>query len=173
MTELRPTIPRDPTSITATRRPRSTRIGFGVALIVLASLAAACDGDRTTITGTIGAPRPVNPGTTGSGTTSATRDSRLVGRSWSRVIFLQDNTGAVHSSRTTWHFGADGIATRSVVAANLSFGAADQVVTLARWRTQGGVLIVDYLPEGSGSARFEYSFQGTTLILGGLGFALQ
>jgi hypothetical protein len=136
-------------------------------------LAAGCDGEPTTITGTIGAPRPVNPGTTGSGTTSGARDSRLVGRLWSRVVFLQDNSGAVHSSRTTWQFGADGIATRSVVAANLTFGAVDQVVTFARWRTQGGVLVLDYLPEGSGSARFEYAFQGTTLILGGLGFEQQ
>ena len=152
------------------RRTGSPRVRTALALVVLAWLAAGCDGERTTITGTIGAPRPVNPGTTGSGTTAGTRDSRLVGKSWSRVVLLQDNAGVVHSSRTTWHFGADGIATRSVVAANLTFGMVDQVVTFARWRTQGATIVLDYLPEGSGSARFEYFFQGTTLILGGLGF---
>jgi len=125
-----------------------------------------------TITGTIGAPRPVNPGTTGTGTTGGSIDSRLVGR-WSRTVLLQDDVGAVHASRTTWRFGADAMATRSVVATNLTFGLIDSVVTPARWRTEGGAVVFTYLPEGRGTARFDYFLQGTTLILGGLGFERQ
>ena len=173
MTESRCKVPAGTTRSMARQGTRSIGIGVVGAMLVLAAIAGGCDGHPTTITGTIGAPRPGNPGTTGSGTTSASRDSRLAGRSWSRTVLLQDNAGAVHSSRTTWHFGADGIATRSVVATNLTFGIAHQVVTLARWRTQGGTVVLDYLPDGSGSAVFEYSFQGTALILGGLGFEQQ
>ena len=134
--------------------------------------ATACDGERTTITGTIGAPRPSNPATAGSGASSSSLDSRLFGR-WSRTLLFQDHAGAVHASRTTWRFGSDAIATRSVVASNLTFGMVDSVVTFARWRTEGGAVVVTYLPEGSGTARFDYLLQGATLFLGGIGFERQ
>jgi hypothetical protein len=142
------------------------------ALLVIALVAIGCQGERTTITGTIGAPRPPNPGTSGTGTPSSSIDSRLVGR-WSRTVLFQDDVGAVHASRTTWRFGADAMATRAVVATNLTFGMVDSVVTLARWRTEGGAVVFTYLPEGRGTARFDYFLQGTTLILGGLGFERQ
>ena len=132
-----------------------------------------CQGERTTITGTIGAPRPGNPGTSGtSGSPGGSLDSRLVGR-WSRTVLFQDNVGAVHASRTSWRFGADAIAARAVVATNLTFGMVDSVVTFARWRTEGGTVVFTYLPEGTGTARFDYFLQGSTLILGGLGFDRQ
>ena len=133
---------------------------------------AACDGNPVAVIGTIGAPRPGNPGTSGTGTSGSSIDSRLVG-GWSRTLLFQDDVGAVHASRTTWRFGADAMATRAVVATNLTFGLVDSVVTLARWRTEGGAVVFTYLPEGRGTARFDYVFQGTTLILGGLGFERQ
>ena len=132
---------------------------------------AACDGDPVAITGTVGAPRPGNPGTSGTGTAGAI-DSRLVG-GWSRTLLFQDNLGAVHASRTTWRFGADRIATRAVVASNLTFGIVDSVVVAARWRTEGATVVLTFLPEGSGTARFDYLIQGTTLIMGGIGFERQ
>lgn len=131
----------------------------------------ACDGERVAITGTIGAPRPGSGGTAGGGGT-ATLDSRLVGQ-WSRTVLFQDNIGAVHASRTTWRFASGGTATRAVVASNLTFGMVDSVVTGARWRTEGGAVVLTYLPEGSGSATFAYFFQGSTLILGGAAFERQ
>ena len=134
-------------------------------------LATACDGERATITGTIGAPRPSNPAT-GGGSSSGSLDSRLIGQ-WSRTLVFQDQSGAVHASRTTWRFGSDAMATRSVVASNLSFGMVDSVVTFARWRTEGAAVVVSYLPDGSGSARFDYLLQGATLFLGGIGFTRQ
>src|SRR5688500_3942161 len=141
------------------------------ALCALLVVAAACDGERATITGTIGAPRPSNPATAGTGSSSAL-DSRLVGR-WSRTLLFQDQSGAVHASRTTWRFGSDAIATRSVVASNLTFGMVDSVVTFARWRTEGAALVLTWLPDGSGTVRFDYLLQGATLFLGGIGFDRQ
>ena len=140
--------------------------------LLIAIVAASCDGERTTITGTIGAPRPSNPVTGGTGTTTSPLDPRLLGR-WSSTVLFQDGIGAIHASRTTWRFGADAIATRAVVASNLTFGMVDSVVTFARWRSDGGAVTLTYLPEGTGTARFDYLLQGTTLILGGIGFERQ
>jgi hypothetical protein len=47
------------------------------------------------------------------------------------------------------------------------------VVTRARWRIESGRLVVSFLPAGSGEARFDYLFQGSTLILGGIPFDRQ
>ncbi len=150
-----------------------TRIArLHVVLGALLVAATACDGERTTITGTIGAPRPSNPATAGGGGSSSTLDSRLFGR-WSRTLVFQDPSGVVHASRTTWRFGSDAIASRSVVASNLTFGMVDSVVTFARWHTEGAAVVVSYLPEGSGTARFDYLLQGTSLFLGGIGFERQ
>ena len=148
----------------------------GLRGLVAASLAIAlldgCGGEPVTITGTGGGARPTNPGTSGTGATSSRGDSRLLG-AWSRTVFIQDNAGAVHSSRTTWRFSTNAAATRSVVTNNLTFGLMDSVVTAARWHTEGASVVLTYLPEGTGTARFDYFFQGTTLILGGIGFERQ
>jgi hypothetical protein len=155
------------------RARRWSRIWRGAVAAPLAiALLTGCDGEPVTITGNGGGVRPTNPGTSGTGTTSSRGDSRLLG-AWSRTVFLQDNTGAVHSSRTTWRFSTNAAATRSVVANNLTFGLMDSVVTAARWHTEGASIVLDYLPEGTGTARFDYFFQGTTLILGGIGFERQ
>lgn len=143
-------------------------VACGIAIICTL---AACDGERVNITGTIGAPRPGSGATAGGGG-STTIDSRLVGQ-WSRTVLFQDNFGAVHASRTTWRFASNASASRAVVASNLTFGMVDSVVTAARWRTAGGSVVVTYLPEGSGTATFEYFFQGSALILGGITFERQ
>ena len=154
------------------RERRPMYVLRAVAVAFLIAVVGGCDGEPVTITGTSGASRPTNPGTTGTGATSSRGDSRLFG-AWSRTVLVQDNSGAVHASRTTWRFGSNASATRSVVASNLTFGIMDSVVTSARWHTEGATVVLTYLPEGSGSARFDYFFQGTTLILGGIGFERQ
>jgi hypothetical protein len=151
----------------------SVRRQAAALIAVVALTISGCDGNPVAVTGSIGAPRPGNTGTSGTGTTTGgSIDSRLVGR-WSRTVLLQDATGAVHASRTSWRFDASALATRAVVASNLTFGMVDSVVTRARWRTEGGAVVITYLPEGSGSARFDYLLQGTTLILGGISFERQ
>ena len=152
------------------RWSRSWRGAVAAALAIV--LLNGCGGEPVTITGTGGSVRPTNPGTSGTGTTSSRGDSRLLG-AWSRTVFIPDNTGAVHSSRTTWRYSANAAATRSVVANNLTFGLMDSVITAARWHTEGASVVLTYLPEGTGTARFDYFFQGTTLILGGIGFERQ
>ena len=153
------------------RHRRDVIRAMAAACLVVAVL-GGCAGEPVTITGNGGAVRPTNPGTSGTGTTSSRGDSRLLG-AWSRTVLVQDNAGAVHASRTTWRFSADASASRSVVASNLTFGIMDSVVTAARWHTEGATVVLVYLPEGTGSARFDYLFQGTTLILGGIGFERQ
>ena len=154
-------------------RPSPGR-GAGRSVLLAALIVAGCQGDPVTITGPIGAPRPRNPGTSGTGTTAtgSAIDPRLVG-TWSRTLLFQDNVGAIHGSRTTWRFGSDAVATRSVVASNLTFGMVDSVVTAARWHIEGATVVLVYLPEGHGSARFDYQLQGSTLFLGGIGFERQ
>ena len=165
-------------SPTRTMRPSPPRalrrrdVWRALATCLVVAVLTACDGEPVTITGNGGAARPTNPGTSGTGTNSTRGDSRLLG-AWSRTVLIQDNSGAVHASRTTWRFEPNASATRSVVASNLTFGIMDSVVTAARWHTEGAAIALTYLPEGTGSARFDYFFQGTTLILGGIGFERQ
>ena len=134
----------------------------------------ACE-ERVDITGTAGGRTGSNTGIgagTGGTSGSGATDARFVGQ-WSHTVLLQDDIGAVHASRTTWRFGSDASASRAVVASNLTFGLIDSVVTRARWRIESGRLVVSYLPTGSGEARFDYVFQGATLILGGIPFDRQ
>jgi hypothetical protein len=134
----------------------------------------ACE-ERVDITGTTGGRTGTNAGIgTGTGGTSGTgaTDARFVGQ-WSHTLLLQDNAGVLHASRTTWRFASNASASRAVVASNLTFGLVDSVVTRATWRIEGGRLAVSYLPAGSGEARFDYLFQGATLILGGIPFDRQ
>ena len=127
--------------------------------------ASAC-GERVDVTGTAGAPRT---GISHGGGSGGGIVDRLVGH-WSRTVLLQDHVGAVHASRTSWRFGADASATRTVVSSNLTFGFVDSVVTRAHWRIQGSQLVISYQPAGSGDVRFDFLLQGSTLILDGLPF---
>jgi hypothetical protein len=137
------------------------RIAMAGAL-ALALTVAAC-GERTGLTSVI-----VGPGRSG-GSVTGTIDSRLIGR-WSTVVLFQGSDGSIHASRTTWTFGSDASASRAVIASNLTFGLVDSVVTRARWRSEGSAVVITYLPEGTGSARFDYFLQDMRLILGGIAF---
>ena len=142
------------------------RIHSLVGLCFALAIAASACGERVDVTGTAGAPR------TGIGTGGGSGGGvagRLVGH-WSRTVLLQDHFGAIHASRTSWRFGSDASATRTVVSSNLTFGFVDSVVTRAQWRVQGSQLVISYQAPGAGDVRFDYLLQGATLLLDGLPF---
>lgn len=147
---------------------RLARVQRHAICAALALIVAGC-GERTDLTGTSRASRP---GTTSTSGSSSAVDTRLVGR-WSRTLLLQDAGGSIHASRTTWRFGADASASRSVVASNLTFGLVDSVVTSMRWRTEGRTVILTSVAPGVAETRFEYRFDGQALVLGGLAFDRQ
>jgi hypothetical protein len=80
--------------------------------------------------------------------------------------------GNVLSSRTTWDFRADGSAQRIVTACNLTSGHCDSVVDTGRWRVEGTTTLVyaSGSPPGQPEVRYDFRFEGQTLILGGLQF---
>jgi hypothetical protein len=95
----------------------------------------------------------------------------LVGR-WTRIIFFNDGVGNVVSSRTTWEFRADGSAQRVVTTCNLTVGLCDSVVDVGRWRVEGTTTLVysPSSPPGQPEVRYDFRFEGQTLILGGVQF---
>ncbi|HSJ65642.1 MAG TPA: hypothetical protein VK922_17250 [Gemmatimonadaceae bacterium] len=92
------------------------------------------------------------------------RDATLVG-SWWRILLFTDDDGTTHASETTWRFDSDGSATRTVVASNLTYGFFDTVVAGARWRTEGGTVVITYVSPDTGTVRFAYRVRGDTLRL--------
>jgi hypothetical protein len=126
------------------------------ALVVAAMALLACGGSE--VTGTAGAGSGTSGGGTGSG--GGNVDSGLVGR-WTRTIYFYDEFGGLHSSRTEWTFAADGSAARTVTATNWSDGWSDATVSLARWRTEAGEVVITYQLPDAGTARFAYRFENT------------
>jgi hypothetical protein len=127
-----------------------------LAILVSCVAGLACGTERSTlgvVTGPAGAP---------GGT--PTRDAALVG-SWWRIVLFMDGDGTTHASETTWRFDPGGSATRTVVASNLTFGFFDTVVAGARWRTEGGDVVITYSAPDSGTVRFAYRVSGDTLTL--------
>lgn len=100
----------------------------------------------------------------GGGGTAASPS--IVGR-WQRTIVFFDDFGFLHSSETTWSFETGGLASRSVIAANITLGAADTIFTEARWRLDGTNLIIDFTAPSPGTITLEARVQGTSLFLAG------
>lgn len=94
------------------------------------------------------------------------RDAAVVGH-WTRLVYLSDGAGTLHSSRTTWSFRPDGSATRLVIATNLTAGLSSVVATDALWRAEGRTLAITFLNPAVGTIRLEYRVQGDVLFLGG------
>ena len=107
-------------------------------------------------TGTIG-------GSGGGGTAAS---PAIIG-TWQRTIVFFDDFGFMHSSETTWTFETGGLASRSVVATNVTLGASDTVVTEARWRLDGTNLIIDFTAPSPGTITLEARVQGSSLFLAG------
>ncbi len=110
---------------------------------------------------------PVGRGSTGpvagSGPTAATG----IAGTWRRTLVFLDEFGFLHSSETTWTFTADGGAFRAIVTRNHTLGAFDTSVATARWRLDGGNLIIDFLTPSPGTIVLEVRLQGTSLFLAG------
>ena len=86
---------------------------------------------------------------------------------WRRTLVFFDDFGFLHSSETTWTFAAGGTAQRTVVASNVTLGAADTLVTEARWRIDGNNLIISFTAPSPGTITLDVRIQGTTLFLAG------
>jgi hypothetical protein len=86
---------------------------------------------------------------------------------WQRTLVFFDEFGFLHTSETTWTFQTGGGAQRSVVTANVTLGAADTLLSLARWRVSGTTVIIDFTTPSPGSITLEFRVQGTTLFLAG------
>ena len=135
---------------------RARRVGIARALLSVALAAAmACGGERSRV-GVTGPPGPPSG--------PVERDAVLVG-SWWRILLFTDADGTAHASETTWRFDSNGDATRTVVASNLTFGFFDTVVAGARWRTEGGDVVITFVAPDSGAVRFAYRVSADTLVL--------
>jgi hypothetical protein len=86
---------------------------------------------------------------------------------WQRTLVFFDDFGYLHSSETTWRFSAGGQAQRTIVTTNVTLGASDSSLTLARWRLDGTNLIIDFTAPTPGTITLEARVQGTTLFLAG------
>ena len=131
------------------------RIAFGAGLVILT---IACGGDS------VGIGRPGDTGATGA-TSGGPVASELVG-SWRHALFFVDDAGIYRSSETTWWFGGDGVAVRTVVARNYTDGIADATTVVARWRIEGGTVVITFPAPNAGTARLDYRLEGNTLYLG-------
>lgn len=137
-------------------------IRFRVVLLLLAGAvltAAACD---------VGPVEPVGRRPIGMiGGTGGPGVSTTIEGTWQRTLVFFDEFGFLHSSETTWTFEPGGEAERMVVATNVTLGAADTIVSVARWRVTGTTLVIDFTAPSPGSITLEFRVQGTTLFLAG------
>lgn len=113
-----------------TRRSPAPRLAASLLLLACLTAPVMGCGSGNDLTGTFGSRGlALGGGIAGGGSVVPT----LVG-SWFRLVYLPDNTGSVRTSETTLSFRSDGSFTRTVVARQLSFGFADQVVSTGTWR---------------------------------------
>lgn len=98
----------------------------------------------------------------GGPTTSTTIEG-----TWRRTLVFFDDFGFLHSSETTWTFEAGGAALRTVVATNVTLGAADTLVTQANWRIDGSNVVIEFTGPSPGTISLDVRVQGTTLFLAG------
>ncbi len=147
-----------------TTAPRSFRDIVAAAATLATLTACLGDGGALRITGTSGG-GDTQSGANGSGSVSA---SALVGR-WSRIVIF-DAAGQTQASETIWEFAANGAATRTVIASNLTAGIADAVVAHAQWTLRGTSIVITFLPPDSGVVIFNVRIAGSTLTLDGRDF---
>ena len=146
----------------------------GVLALSLAAAAACANSDAERLLGVRRGSVGVGTGAGGGGVVTpppGVPGSLLVGR-WTRIIYFNDGLGNVASSRTTWEFRADGSAQRVVTTCNLTLGLCDSVVDVGRWRVEGTTTLVysPSSPPGQPEVRYDFRFEGQTLILGGVQF---
>lgn len=86
---------------------------------------------------------------------------------WRRTLVFFDDFGFMHSSETTWTFEPGGTAARTIVATNITLGASDTILTTARWRVDGGNVVIDFIAPSPGTITLTVFVQGTSLFLAG------
>ena len=138
---------------------KTNQVLLGLALI---AFVAACDGP-----GVVG-PGSQIPVVIGRDSTASTS---VVTGTWNRTLLFVDEFGFSNSNGTTWQFGPDGTAVRTILTQNLSLGLSDQVVTTGRWQIQGTRIIIDFDPPASGHLELEFRFDAGQLILAGQSFS--
>jgi hypothetical protein len=113
--------------------------------------------------------RPTSPGRNTSGpiiVAVPNPGAALVG-SWSFSRFFYDDAGNLHGSQTVWTFFSGGSVTRTLYSDNFTAGIGDVIVTAGTWSATPAA--VDVVFQGSTTpTRYEYHFEGTTLVLAGL-----
>jgi hypothetical protein len=132
---------------------------LSLAVVAVASI-AACDSLPFEPAGS----RPIVgvPAGGGGGNTTTSIEG-----TWQRTLVFFDDFGFLQSSETTWSFETGGAATRTVVTANVTLGAADTSLTTARWRVEGTSVIIDFTSPSPGTITLEVRVQGNTLLLAG------
>ena len=141
------------------KAPARSLTRAAAALLVLGF--AACDG-----LGPVG-PERRQIGTVGSGAdTGGNANTALVG-SWRRTFFFVDEFGFSHAIETTWQFAGDGTAVRTTITTNLTLQVSDVTVTIARWRIQGGSIVLEFTSPDSGQVILDFVIVGDELTLAG------
>jgi hypothetical protein len=135
-----------------------------LALPVLLVLLAACGSQQQPL-----APQETRLARPGAGGADAAIDAALVG-TWRRTLLLTDQSGAALSAETIWSFRSDGSARREIITRNFSSGVSDVTVSLARWSTQGDLLVITFTGIEQGTVRLTYRVDAGVLVLGGQGF---
>ena len=151
-------------NLTAPRRG-ARRATLRRALPLVAAATLACDGEISGIGGATGSTVAAD-GVRGSA--AGALDPALFGL-WRRTVYFDGTDGSANSSETTWRFSPDGLAARTVVARNFSYGYVDAVRAGATWRVEGGTVVVAFLPPDRGTVRFGYAVDrlgGDVLVLG-------
>jgi hypothetical protein len=102
----------------------------------------------------------------GGGTSAATA---LTG-TWRHALFFFDDFGFANSTETTWQFASDGTAVRTIITRNITLGASDVAITVARWRVSGTRIIIDFVSPTTGTVELDFSISGNQLLLSGQTF---
>lgn len=131
------------------------------AAVLLVLGLAACDG-----LGPVGPEdRPIGAVGGGADTGDNVNDA-LVGN-WRRTFFFVDEFGFSHAIETTWQFAGDGTAVRTIVTSNLTLQISDVTVTVARWRIQGGSIVLEFQSPDTGQVILDFVIVGDELTLAG------
>lgn len=132
-----------------------------VAAVLLVIALAACDG-----LGPVG-PEDRLVGAVGGGAdTGDNVNDALIGN-WRRTFVFVDEFGFAHAIETTWQFAGDGTAVRTIVTSNLTLQVSDVIVTVARWRVQGGSIVLEFQSPDTGQVILDFVIVGNELTLAG------
>jgi hypothetical protein len=102
-------------------------------------------------------------------------DGSLVG-SWRRVEIVGGSAApGSRSTETTWTFDSEGAVVQQAVARNLSGSLISGTTRRGRWRTEGGVVVVDFTAPTAERRNYTWHVErftgGERLLLDGVAYA--